>query len=77
MKTYMHKSGFLIDVFLVFIKVHRGVCSYLLEHKFYYFLFLMRKKNCTTSALEILVASEVENKCWHELFVLLWEDMLL
>ena len=71
------KSGIPIDVLLVVIKLHLGVCSYLFEHMAYLLLLLRRYKNVTTSALEILVASEVENKCCHELFVLLWEDMLL
>lgn len=76
-RTYMHKSGIPIDVLLVVIELHFGVCSYLFEHLAYHFLFLRRDKNVTTSALEILVASEVENEGCHELVILLWEHVLL
>ena len=71
------KSGIPIDVLLVVIKLHLGVCSYLFEHMAYLLLLLRRYKNVTTSALEILVASEVETECSHELVILLWEHMLL
>ena len=76
-RTYMHKSGIPIDVLLVVIEVHFGVCSYLFEHQSYHFLLLRWKKNVTTSALEILVAPEVENEGCHKLVILLWEHMLL
>ena len=71
-RTYMHKSGIPIDVLLVVIELHFGVCSYLFEHLAYHFLLLN-----TTPALEILVASEVETEGSHELVVLLWEHVLL
>ena len=58
----MHKSGIPIDVFLIFIKVHFGVSSYLFKHQSYHLLLLRWKKNVTTSALEILVAPEVEDE---------------
>ena len=76
-RTYMHKSGIPIDVLLVVIELHFGVCSYLFEHLAYHFLFLRRDKNVTTSALEILVASEVKTEGCHELVILLWEHVLL
>lgn len=76
-RTYMHKSGIPIDVFLIFIKVHLRVCSYLFEHLAYHFLLLRRDKNVITPALEILVASEMETEGSNELVVLLWEHMLL
>ena len=76
-RTYMHKSGILIDVFLIFIKVHLRVSSYLFKHLSYHFLLLWWKKEDTTPTLEILVASEVQNKGCHELVVLLWEHVLL
>ena len=68
----MHKSGIPIDVFLIFIKVHFGVSSYLFKHQSYHLLLLRWKKNVTTSALEILVAPEVEDEGSHELVILLW-----
>ena len=40
-------------------------------------LFLWWKKNVATSALEILVASEVEDEGSHELVILLWVHPLL
>ena len=76
-RTYMHKSGIPIDVLLVVIELHFGVCSYLFEHLAYHFLLLRRNKNVTTPALEILVTSEVETEGSHELVVLLCEHMLL
>ena len=76
-RTYMHKSGIPIDVLLVVIELHFGVCSYLFEHLSYHFLLLRRDKNFTKPALEILVASEVETEGSHELVVLLCEHMLL
>ena len=76
-RTYMHKSGIPIDVFLVFIKVHFGVSSYLFKHQSYHLLLLRWKKNVTTSALEILVAPEVEDEGSHELVILLWVHPLL
>ena len=76
-RTYMHKSGIPIDVLLVVIELHFGVCSYLFEHLAYHFLFLRRDKNVTTSALEILVAPEVEDESSHKLVILLWVYPLL
>lgn len=73
----MHESDTPIDVFLVFVEVHFGVCSYLFKHQSYHFLLLRWKKNVTTSALEILVASEVEDEGSHELVILLWVHPLL
>ena len=73
----MHKSGIPIDVFLVFIKVHFGVSSYLFKHQSYHLLLLRWKKNVTTSALEILVAPEVEDESSHKLVILLWVHPLL
>ena len=62
---------------LVFIEVHFGVSSYLFKHQSYHLLLLRWKKNVTTPALEILVASEVEDKGRHELVILLWVHLLL
>ena len=64
-------------MFLVFVEVHFGVSSYLFKHQSYHFLLLRWKKNVTTSALEILVASEVEDEGCHELVILLWVHPLL
>ena len=36
-RTYMYQSCIPIDVFLVFIKIHSGVSSYLFKHQSYHF----------------------------------------
>ena len=72
-----HDSDIPIDVLLVFVEVHFGISSYLFKHQSYHFLFLWWKKNVTTPALEILVASEVETEGSHELVILLWVHPLL
>lgn len=64
-------------MFLIFVEVHIGVCSYLFEHQPYHFLLLRWKKNIATPTLEILVASEVEDKGSHELVILLRVHPLL
>ena len=64
-------------MFFIFIKVHFGVSSYHFKHQSYHLLPLRRKKNCTTPALEILVAPEVEDEGSHELVILLWVHPLL
>ena len=62
---------------LVFVEVHFGVSSYLFKHQSYHLLLFWWKKNVTTSALEILVAPEVEDEGSHELVILLWVHPLL
>ena len=65
------------DVFLVLSEVHFGVCSYLFKHQSYHLLLLGWKKNVTTFAFEIWVASEMENEGCHELVILLRVHPLL
>ena len=62
---------------LVVVEVHFGVSSYLFKHQSYHFLLFWWKKNVTTPTLEILVASEVEDKGSHELVILLRVHPLL
>ena len=40
-----HYLGIPIDMFLIFVEVHIGVCSNLFEHLPYHFLLLRWKKN--------------------------------
>ena len=64
-------------MFFIFIKVHFGVSSYLFKHQSYHLLLLGRNKDGATSALVVLVASEVENEGCHKLVVLLRIHVLL
>lgn len=77
MTLKLNWSGIPVDMFLVFVEVHFGVCSHLFKHQSYHFLLLGRKQNVATSTLEILVASEVEDEGGHKLIILLRVHSLL
>lgn len=66
-----------LEVLLITVKVHGGVGSHPLQDYPHGFLVLGCEQDVASPALEVLVASEVQDECGHELVVLPGQHVLL
>ena len=66
-----------MDGFNILVKFQWGLYSTLLQSLLDDCLLIGRKKDVSSSALEVLVASEVADEQGHELGILLWKHAFL
>ena len=66
-----------MDGFNILVKFQWGLYSTLLQSLLDDCLLIGRKKDVSSSALEVLVASEVADEQGHELGILLWKHTFL
>ena len=66
-----------MDGFNILVKFQWGLYSTLLQSLLDDCLLIGRKKDVSSSALEVLVSSEVADEQGHELGILLWKHAFL
>lgn len=66
-----------MDGFNILVKFQRGVYSTLLQSLLNDCLLVWRKKDVSSSSLEVLVSSEMADEQGHELGILLWKHAFL